>query len=227
VAPIRVPIPSLSDSQARLFDVLERNARRLLNDAKVIFNAGSHGSAISLAVLSMEESSKFWMLAFYYNLEDRQLAQAIIEELRSHSFKQLHAAFMISGFAFRQTVRSLVEESGSLITVDRFIFTHKAIRTNPGQYPELVELSKQFEAELERRADQWFREADLMNLFDQVRDKEIDVAKQNGFYVDFDPDDQTVGNDPHMKTAEEAEYYIFLAETLCRCFLQEKDKAGE
>ena len=72
-----IPMPLLSDEQRQVFDVLERNAPRLLSDAASMFEVGSYGTATSLAILSIEETGKSWMLAFYYNVEDRDIARNI------------------------------------------------------------------------------------------------------------------------------------------------------
>jgi AbiV family abortive infection protein len=217
----QIPMPPLSGKQRQLFDVLERNARRLLADARIMLQNASYGSATSLAILSMEESGKFWMLAFYFSLEDRQLAKRLKAQLRSHSFKQLHSLLMLSGFAFWQAASSLVEEADHPTTVDRFIHTHKWLTEHPEQDPDLADLSKRVEAELEHRAERWLRDTGFKDLFEQIRDKQIDLAKQSGFYVDFDPDDYSIKNDPNLATAEEANYYVRLADMACRCFLKE------
>ena len=56
-----------------------RNARRLIDDAKLLLNAGRYPTAVSLAVLSIEESGKVSVL--------RQIAIAPDEEARKRAWK--------------------------------------------------------------------------------------------------------------------------------------------
>lgn len=213
-----IPMPLLSDEQRQVFDVLERNAPRLLSDAASMFEVGSYGTATSLAILSIEETGKSWMLAFYYNVEDRDIARNIRKQLRSHSFKQLQSIMMLGGFAFHRAARDIVSKSSHPVTAEGLLVTHAAIRSNPERFPELQEASKVVEHALASLAGEWMREAGLMQLAERIRSKSVDEDKQNGFYVDFDVESSKVVSDPALATAEQAREYIDLARSALDCF---------
>jgi AbiV family abortive infection protein len=220
---VRFQIPKLGASRLKLLDVLEKNARRLLQDARILRESESYGSAISLAILSIEECGKFWMLMFYFSLSDRDLAKIFIEELRSHYFKQLNAALMIEGLAFRQAAKELIKESGVSMSLDRFVLTHAAIRDNPQEHPDLIAAFEYLESQIESRAEKWYGDSELHGLADRLQSGSINLDKQNGIYVDFDPESEEILNDPSNKTKDRAEYYIKLAEILCHCFLRDEE----
>jgi AbiV family abortive infection protein len=217
--PFLIPMSHLSDVQQHLFNVLERNARRLLQEACTLFDAGSFGSAKSLAVLSLEECGKFSMLAFDCNLEDRELAASVRRRYRSHPFKQLHSVLMLGGLTFRHAAQEIVSKGSQPITAESLIIAHAAVTDEPEKYPELVEASRAVEHALASLTDQWMRETGWLQLAERIRSKVVDAEKQNGFYVDFEPESATVMNDPAFTTAEQAQEYIELAKAAIDCFL--------
>ena len=160
---------------------------------------------------------------FYFSLKDRSLARMFVEELRSHYFKQINAALMTSGLVFRRAAKELIEESGVSMSLDRFVLTHAAIRDNPQEHPDLIAVFEYLESEIKPRAEKWYNESGLHGLADRLQSRSTNVDKQNGFYVDFDPESQEILNDPSIRTKEEAEYYINLAEILCHCFLRDEE----
>lgn len=69
------------------------NARRLLEDAKRLFDAGSYPTACSLATLSIEESGKLTVLRAISVAADDQTLKTVWRDYRSHRAKNVMSMF--------------------------------------------------------------------------------------------------------------------------------------
>lgn len=65
------------------------NARRLLADAKTLFGAGAHPSAVALAILSIEESGKSSILRSLAVAQDGKAIDAAWKSYRAHTKKNV------------------------------------------------------------------------------------------------------------------------------------------
>ncbi len=101
------------DSYSGLLDVTEvtsgmnyaiQNANRLLNDAKALFENESYATALSLAILSIEEAGKLSILRMLLCCSDEQQAKEAWKDYRNHRSK--NAAWIIKDL-FAKGARTL------------------------------------------------------------------------------------------------------------------------
>ena len=95
-----------------------RNARRFLEDSKILGENGSVGHATSLAILGYEEAHKAYILTLlhpvYDGLEGEEYRRTLASQLRDHSWKQIYAK------EFRLGLEMLLE-SGAMSEEDRIL----------------------------------------------------------------------------------------------------------
>lgn len=97
-APIRKYGGRLSPSQiAEGMNAAARNARRLVHDAKALFDSKSYPTACSLAVLAIEEAGKLTVLRALSVAPDEASMKAEWRNFRSHSAK--NAMWIITDLA--------------------------------------------------------------------------------------------------------------------------------
>lgn len=154
-------------------------AGRLLDDADALRKRGSRGPACSLAILSIEESSK----ALVYNMAHKGIIRIVgkkpnnvttyrKESLQNHRFKHAVAkSFIVDWFEFspfytaiRRAGKRTWTNSEVDLLIQRAVYRYKEARIDlltGGKGPAAL--------------------ADLITLFDR-----LDSLKNSGFYVDHD-----------------------------------------
>lgn len=70
-------------------NLAKRNARRLYEDAKTLFDAGRYPTALSLAILSIEEAGKIQILRRMTTEASSDQVKALWKEYRSHTKKNV------------------------------------------------------------------------------------------------------------------------------------------
>ncbi len=183
---------------------------RLYEDAKLLFDAGRFPSSLSLSVLSLEETGKFYMLK--HNLEEGTAIKNIKTTL--HVQKQIEASwFCVETMLlhFFDVLDALGYEHKPYCEASdlqrKWLRTAAGIefsaRLHRGDYPPGV-----LEATRERtESDGAFQD------YEEVSVGELDRLKQAGFYVDLE-DDLTIKSIPHKIGKERANKWLERAKTM-------------
>ncbi len=193
------------------------NAMRLYEDAKLLFDAGRFPSSLSLSVLSLEETGKFYMLK--HDLEEGTVIKNINTTL--HVQKQIEASWFCVetmllhffdvldalGYEHKPYSEASNLQRKWLGTAAGIEFT---ARLHRGDYPPGV-----LEATEERtKSDGTIRD------YQEVSVGELDRLKQAGFYVDLE-DDLTVKSIPQKIGKERANKWLERAKTMADRVLQD------
>jgi AbiV family abortive infection protein len=91
--------------------VLSENARRLLADAELVFKEGSHQTALSLAILAIEEVGKFFQLKW----EDdggKPLPPSPMRGPKAHRSKQATVGSLYAAEVSIEAVKEFVRKIG-------------------------------------------------------------------------------------------------------------------
>jgi AbiV family abortive infection protein len=159
---------------------LASNARRLLCDAELILKAGSHQTALSLAILAIEEVGKYFQIR--WGAGDTRFGEIPARGPKAHRSKQWTVGSFYAAEASIAAVKEFVRKTGYSDddeTVQHFL---TAIHLPDEKAQEALEKVVAFVAE--RMAD----------------DERI---KQQGFYVDIGKDGKVVSS-PAAITREAA-----------------------
>jgi len=93
-----------------------RNARRFLEDSKILGENGSVGHTTSLAILGYEEAHKVNILTLFHPLFDGLVSEEnrrdLVSQMRDHLWKQIHAKEFLLGL-------EMLLESGAMSEEDR------------------------------------------------------------------------------------------------------------
>lgn len=205
-------------------DALDANARRLLNDAEVIFSHGSHQSAAALSILAIEEVGKYLQVKWHFTDDDVKspyftmpiaLRTNIREQgLRAHRGKQatVGAFYMVEGLAdfLSNAMARALRSIGAPVNVGTINWLLLILM----DYINDDEFRAQINGKEIRpdALDQFLKILDnqmiASNRFvDDAKTGIIDAVKQLGFYVDVNSDG-TIANDPATMTLNQAEIWI-------------------
>ena len=166
--------------------VLSENARRLLADAELVFKEGSHQTALSLAILAIEEVGKFFQLKW----EDdggKPLPPSPMRGPKAHRSKQATVGSFYAAEASIEAVKEFVRKIGfpdDDQTVQHFL---TAIHLPDEKAQQAHEKVVAFIAE--RMAND--EKSRLMRFAQRGL---IDRLKQQGLYVDIDRDGKVVSS---------------------------------
>ena len=166
--------------------VLSENARRLLADAELVFKEGSHQTALSLAILAIEEVGKFFQLKW----EDdggKPLPPSPMRGPKAHRSKQATVGSFYAAEVSIEAVKEFVRKIGfpdDDQTVQHFL---TAIHLPDEKAQQAQEKVVAFVAE--RMAND--EKSRLMRFAHRGL---IDRLKQQGLYVDIDRDGKVVSS---------------------------------
>jgi AbiV family abortive infection protein len=173
---------------------LASNARRLLCDAELILKAGSHQTALSLAILAIEEVGKYFQIR--WGAGDTRFGEIPARGPKAHRSKQWTVGSFYAAEASIAAVKEFVRKIGYSDddeTVQHFL---TAIHLPDEKAQEALEKVVAFVAE--RMADD--ENSQLMRFAAKGL---IDRIKQQGFYVDIGKDGKVVSS-PAAITREAA-----------------------
>ena len=169
------------------------NALRLYSDANLLFKEERYASCLSVSVLAAEEIAKFLNLVGLQGLKR--------SEWRLHHAKHLGTASYLLRRKFQAALNAALE--GRPEKADHARFAQLDFREDNEDEMAL------FDEVLQNIVE----DGSLMH-FSRAHQKEMDIRKQRGFYVDI-KDDLTIASDPKAITRGEASDQLnFIRETL-------------
>jgi AbiV family abortive infection protein len=158
------------------------NARRLLADAEHLYSAGRKGSALSLAILAIEEAGKYYLLKWKDAASEKGISH------RSHIQKQLAAFSIEQSEIFLLVVEQFLKSTGYRINWELQVPSVEKIYDDK-YYTELPsETGRNLKEELISWMSKTIEQTNLPELIDKAKKGDIDKIKQSGFYVDYDRD---------------------------------------
>ena len=166
--------------------VLSENARRLLADAELVFKEGSHQTALSLAILAIEEVGKFFQLK-WENDGGKPLPPSPMRGPKAHRSEQAAVGSFYAAEVSIEAVKEFVRKIGfpdDDQTVQHFL---TAIHLPDEKAQQAHEKVVAFIAE--RMAND--EKSRLMRFAQRGL---IDRLKQQGLYVDIDRDGKVVSS---------------------------------
>lgn len=182
---------------------IESNAKRLLEDAKLLQTNDRHQSASSIAVLAIEEAAKTCLLL--WNKEGYLNSPLKAKELLSHANKQR----ILVTFVF---VDALMQEIINYLDDDENI--KKLLENNKDKKINIV---RQFvkpgnEIHFENVLKNAYGKFGNLSIF--VESGALDWFKQSGFYTDINEqlEIQKPPNEFSIKSSNESDEFIELAE---------------
>jgi AbiV family abortive infection protein len=116
IHPYRGYIPA--EQIVRGMEVIDRNSREILDDAKLLLENGRYARALSLSVIALEESAKkSELLALYAVQANGKLRKRFWQEYRSHTSK---SSFLVRREAIRgafegQSIEQKAERIGKIM----------------------------------------------------------------------------------------------------------------
>lgn len=148
------------------------NARRLLSDAKLLRTHGSFQSAVSLSILSLEESGKACLVRWKRaKLIERDISRDLYV---GHINKQR----IVGAYLFCRAVANVVHESGGRVPIESDI-------------PDDL---------VERAAKAGYENGHKIITFAEIG--ALDFVKMAGFYVDLDPNLEILSRGLAMKVED-------------------------
>jgi AbiV family abortive infection protein len=118
IHPYRGEIPA--EQIVRGMEVIDRNSREILDDAKLLLENGRYARALSLSVVALEESvKKSLLLALYAVQANGKLRKELWQAYRSHTLK---ASYLVRRAAVRgafegQNIEEKAQRMGKILDV--------------------------------------------------------------------------------------------------------------
>jgi AbiV family abortive infection protein len=167
---------------SNLSDILS-NAIGLLEDAKLLYQHGRYARALTLAVLSMEEVGKFYIIKWH--------KKDHLSLVRKHKEKQrINAAIDMANFVLDEVNTALGEIGFCLISEDKMSDRQKSwVFSEKGQKFHEEFLQSQ---ETINRVAEAIRQSVSGGILRDLHHGQVDVIKQKSLYVDLDPDGKVI-----------------------------------
>jgi AbiV family abortive infection protein len=189
-----------ADPLSPSLETILQNARRLLDDARLLYDNERFASATALAILAMEETGK------YFIVKRASEKDSVAKDLNNHIEKQIHFA----SYPFVETI--LIE------FFKRLGFVPKLGAQMPEQQRQWMN-SESGQTFLKKFLDnkdfmdsfvQGVLDTDNGSFMARAERKELNKLKQRCMYVDLDETSQVLA-DPADITQETANFFLRLA----------------
>ena len=198
-----------NDTKATALSAIITNVKRLLNDARLLQESGSAGSALSLAILAFEEAGKGHIIE---NGWDKP------KHVRSnHSYRHFMAFFVLQASFTQKYQLNMVGVQSKI--ADRFAARSLKPGSKAPLPPMSPELREALRAELipqlarmteDQKKVFGIEQRWLSKIAEAVRDGQLEKLRQSGLYLDTDKQ-LAIASTPASVEGIDAERWIWAA----------------
>lgn len=165
-------------------EAIAENARRLLEDAELLFSSGSFATSAAIAIIAIEEAGKHYMLKWDFEGDTSHKAGLASKGRKAHQEKQsVLGSFYLAEVAV-ETIREYLRKigfEGDDRSVKEFSSALHYLRSDPEYGPKVAEVEEKVITLVAQR----MAESEHGNFMHDAMQGNIQAIKHCGLYVDL------------------------------------------